>query len=275
MEYKVKKKERAKLMNASTLLSAQQWAEETFGGVRLGHQDRTERAVAMACAIARDPAASLPAQMPGKAALQAAYRFLQTPGVTYENLIRPHVEQTRAQALRAAHWHRLHPPVCAACAGLPATGSSCVPLWVRTVITSFSVISYVVMAPLTLSTTTVSGVTCPPTMASPSPQAALIITCLCAPVSGSAKRICLMLRRAPVPGPPPPGSHLRTRCRSVQLRGGSQSPAPSRVKPSSSPFCMQLVLALPQVPSWHENNEEDNALAEKVFATLECELLDR
>src|SRR6266852_4386422 len=94
----VKTRERAKLMNASTLLSARQWAEQTFGAVRLGDQRRTERAVAMASAIAHDPAASLPAQMQGPAALQAAYRFLQTPDVTYEHLIQPHLEQTRAAA---------------------------------------------------------------------------------------------------------------------------------------------------------------------------------
>ncbi len=85
-------------MNASTLLSARQWAESTFGTVRLGHQSRTQRAVEMAQAIAHDPAGSLPAQMQGEAALQAAYRFLQTPDVTYEKLMRPHLEQTREAA---------------------------------------------------------------------------------------------------------------------------------------------------------------------------------
>ncbi len=84
-------------MNASTLLSAQQWAEQTFGSVRLGDQRRTERAVEMACAIAHDPAASLPAQMQGEAELEGAYRFLQTPDVTYEHLIQPHLEQTRTE----------------------------------------------------------------------------------------------------------------------------------------------------------------------------------
>lgn len=62
-------------MIPSELLSAQQWAEHTFGTVHLGDQRRTERAVAMASAIAHDPAASLPAQMQGKAALEGAYRF--------------------------------------------------------------------------------------------------------------------------------------------------------------------------------------------------------
>ena len=82
-------------METSTLLSASEWAQQTFGQVRLGHRRRRERAVAMAAAIAADPAASLPKQMGSEAALHAAYRFLQTPDVTYEQLIRVHVQQTR------------------------------------------------------------------------------------------------------------------------------------------------------------------------------------
>ena len=86
------------MMNPSTMLSALHWAEYTFGNVHLGDVRRTERAVAIASAIAHDPAASLPAQMPDEAALEATYRFLQTPDVTYEQLIEPHVEQTREAA---------------------------------------------------------------------------------------------------------------------------------------------------------------------------------
>src|SRR2546429_3417853 len=94
----VKKRERGQQMNPSTLVSARHWAEDTFGSVRLGDRRRTERAVEMACAIAHDPAASLPAQMQDEAATQAAYRFLQIPDVTYEKLIHPHVQQTREEA---------------------------------------------------------------------------------------------------------------------------------------------------------------------------------
>jgi hypothetical protein len=83
-------------MNAHILLSAQDWAEQTFGSVRLGHQSRTERAVKMGAAIAHDPAASLPAQMQTEADVYAAYRFLATPAVSHEKLIQPHVQQTRA-----------------------------------------------------------------------------------------------------------------------------------------------------------------------------------
>src|SRR2546423_9685919 len=91
-------RERAAIMDPSTMLSALQWAEYTFGSVHLGDVRRTQRAVAVASAIAHNPAASLPAQMPDEAALQATYRFLHTPDVTYEQLIGPHVAQTRAEA---------------------------------------------------------------------------------------------------------------------------------------------------------------------------------
>ena len=85
-------------MNANILLSPQQWAEYTFGSVRLGDQRRIRRAVEIAASIARHPSASLPRQMPDEAALHAAYRFLQNPQVSYEQLIRPHLEQTREAA---------------------------------------------------------------------------------------------------------------------------------------------------------------------------------
>src|SRR2546421_649480 len=83
-------------METRTLMSAPEWAEQTFGEVRLGHRSRTERAVTMAAAIAAAPGASLPKQMGSEAALHAAYRFLQTPAITYEHLLGPHVEQTKA-----------------------------------------------------------------------------------------------------------------------------------------------------------------------------------
>ena len=83
-------------METSTLLSAPKWAHETFGEVRLGHRSREERAVRMAAAMAADPGASLPKQMGSEAASHAAYRFLQTWEVSYEKLIGPHLEQTRA-----------------------------------------------------------------------------------------------------------------------------------------------------------------------------------
>lgn len=83
-------------METRTLLSAPAWAQQTFGQVDLGHRDRQERVVKIATAMAADPAGSLPKQMGSEANLHAAYRFLQTPQVSYEELMRPHLEQTRA-----------------------------------------------------------------------------------------------------------------------------------------------------------------------------------
>lgn len=85
-------------MHASLLLSAHEWAEATFGGVHLGDERRGRRAVAIAEAIAQQPQASLPRQMQEPGALQAVYRFLQNPHVSYEQLIGPHLQQTREAA---------------------------------------------------------------------------------------------------------------------------------------------------------------------------------
>jgi hypothetical protein len=85
-------------MNTTQLLSASEWAEFTFGGVHLGDERRRRRAVAIAAAIAQQPQASLPRQMQEPGALEATYRFLQNPQVSYEQLIRPHLEQTREAA---------------------------------------------------------------------------------------------------------------------------------------------------------------------------------
>lgn len=82
-------------MDASRWLSAPEWAKQTFGSVHLGDQRRTERAVKIAEAIAHEPAASLPGQLHSEGEVHAAYRFLQQPDVSYEELIRPHVQQTR------------------------------------------------------------------------------------------------------------------------------------------------------------------------------------
>jgi hypothetical protein len=65
------------MMTPSMLLSSQDWAQHTFGSVRLADQRTNERAVRIAQAMAEQPAASLPKQMHSRAALKATYRFLQ------------------------------------------------------------------------------------------------------------------------------------------------------------------------------------------------------
>ncbi|HET8854143.1 MAG TPA: IS4 family transposase [Ktedonobacteraceae bacterium] len=83
------------MMPASTLLSPLLWAEATFGSVRLGDPRRDRRAVAIAHARAPETGASLPKQLHDEAALEATYRFVHSGHVSYEDLMRPHVETTR------------------------------------------------------------------------------------------------------------------------------------------------------------------------------------
>jgi len=72
----------------------------TYGSVRLTDERRTQRAVKIASALARDPMASLPKQLGGQAATKAAYRFLESGQTSYEQLMRPHLEQTKAMMQR-------------------------------------------------------------------------------------------------------------------------------------------------------------------------------
>lgn len=83
-------------LGSAELLSAKQWAAMTYGPVRLGDQRRTQRAVMMAERMAADPQASLPAQMGNWANTKAAYRFLESGQIHYEQLMRPHLSQTQA-----------------------------------------------------------------------------------------------------------------------------------------------------------------------------------
>jgi hypothetical protein len=85
------------MLEWETVLSPQAWAQATFGEVRLRDKRRTERAVKLAEAIAHEPSGSLPQQLGARKEVQATYRFLQSGQVSYEALVRPHVEQTRAQ----------------------------------------------------------------------------------------------------------------------------------------------------------------------------------
>ena len=83
------------MMPASTLLSPLLWAEATFGSIRLGDPRRDRRALSIAYALATETGASLPKQLHDEAAFEATYRFLHSGHVSYEELLRPHVEMTR------------------------------------------------------------------------------------------------------------------------------------------------------------------------------------
>src|SRR5438876_5213704 len=83
-------------MEQSMTESATEWAVKTFGTAKLALETRTQRAVKIGSALARDPMGSFPKQMGGQAGTKAAYRFLESAQTSYERLIAPHVKQTRA-----------------------------------------------------------------------------------------------------------------------------------------------------------------------------------
>jgi hypothetical protein len=85
---------KARNMQMNVRSSGSEWAVMTYGSVLLGDERRTQRAVKIASALAREPMASLPKQLGGQAATKAAYRFLESAQTSYEQLMRPHLEQT-------------------------------------------------------------------------------------------------------------------------------------------------------------------------------------
>ena len=93
---KEERQERQEKMEMNRSGSAAEWAVLTYGAVMLGDGRRTQRAVKMASALARDPMASFPKQLGGQAATKAGYRFLESAQTSYEQLMGPHLEQTKA-----------------------------------------------------------------------------------------------------------------------------------------------------------------------------------
>ena len=77
------------------LQTAQEWAEQEFGGVNLGDKRRERRALEIATRLARRPSDSLPEQMGSWAQQKAAYRLLDNDEVSYEALSQPHWQRTR------------------------------------------------------------------------------------------------------------------------------------------------------------------------------------
>ena len=82
----------------ASLSAAEDWAQQQFGTVQLGDQRRTRRAVKVAAAMAADPAASIPQQNKLWKQTKGAYRLFDQQQVTYQAMIEPHWQQTRAAA---------------------------------------------------------------------------------------------------------------------------------------------------------------------------------
>ena len=80
-----------------SILPSDQWAAAEFGAAQLEDQRRTDRLVFMATRLAQNPGGTLPQVFPEWAELKAAYRFLDQPKVTYEQVQTPHWERSRAE----------------------------------------------------------------------------------------------------------------------------------------------------------------------------------
>jgi len=79
------------------MLNPQLWAQHTFGSSQLKDARRIRRVVQVACQMATNASASLPAQMQGWKEVIALYRLLDSPEVTFESLMQPHWQQTREE----------------------------------------------------------------------------------------------------------------------------------------------------------------------------------
>src|SRR6187402_2189844 len=80
----------------TSMLSCEQWAEQTFGAVQLRDPRRTRRLQQVAAALARRPSGSLARALGCWKELKGAYRLLNTPQVTFEQVLTPHWQQVRA-----------------------------------------------------------------------------------------------------------------------------------------------------------------------------------
>jgi len=81
------------------LQDAMAWARQEFGGAQLGDKRRTQRLVKVAAQLADDPNGVLHARIPGYAELIAAYRLMDSEGVTFETVTAPHHQRVRAICL--------------------------------------------------------------------------------------------------------------------------------------------------------------------------------
>lgn len=79
----------------AAMLETNRWAEEQFGGCRLGDRRRNKRLVKLATQIAAKPDAATPEQTEEWADCKAAYRLFEKAEVTFEALIAPHCAQSR------------------------------------------------------------------------------------------------------------------------------------------------------------------------------------
>lgn len=80
--------------------NVEKWAVQTFGTADCGDLRRTDRLIKIASAMAKDPSASFPQAMETWGQTLGAYRFLENPAISYEQIAIPHWSATYQEALR-------------------------------------------------------------------------------------------------------------------------------------------------------------------------------
>src|SRR6266446_4901899 len=70
------------------------WAEEEFGGARLGDQRLNQRLVTIARDFGANPQAQIPGACQSRAKTKAAYRFFEHPKTAMKLLLEPHYKST-------------------------------------------------------------------------------------------------------------------------------------------------------------------------------------
>lgn len=75
-------------------LDPQEWAEENFGDLDLGHAKRNQRAISIASSFAANPGKSIPRAIENWYQIRATYKFFANPEVTPDELQARHRELT-------------------------------------------------------------------------------------------------------------------------------------------------------------------------------------
>ena len=84
------------------VFDAQRFAQEEYGGARLGHRSRTRRLVEIGKELAQDPASSVPRVFQNRHQAKAVYRFASNAHVTHADISAAHFQATteRSRSLK-------------------------------------------------------------------------------------------------------------------------------------------------------------------------------
>lgn len=88
----------------TSLLAPAQWAQEEFEFAQLGDRRRNRRLMKVAQRLAANPGGTLPQAFPTWAELKAAYRLFNQAGVSFEAIVAPHLQRTRAACGQAGEY---------------------------------------------------------------------------------------------------------------------------------------------------------------------------